>query len=74
MKNVTTSAAFIEAIDRSPARVVVYSPISIDGLPDRSLAAFAPEIDRFLLSRFKPVKRYGRFWILTRAPAPEAGA
>ena len=44
----------------------MYSPISIDGLPDRSLAAFAPEIDRYLLRRFQPTKRYGRFWILTR--------
>lgn len=59
-------AAFIDEIDRSAAKVVVYSPISIDGLPDRSLAAFAPEIDRFLLRRFQPAKRYGRFWILTR--------
>ncbi len=67
-------AAFIDAIDRSAARVVVYSPISIDGLPDRSLAAFAPEIDRYLLRRFKPAKRYGRFWILTRERVPGAGA
>ena len=62
-------AGFIDEIERSPAKVVVYSPISIDGLPDRSLAAFAPEIDRFLLRRFKPTRRYGRFWILTRQDA-----
>jgi len=58
--------AFLDAIDRSRTRVVVYSPISIDGLPDRSLAAFAPEIDRYLRDRFEPVKRYGRFWVMTR--------
>ncbi len=62
-------ASFIDEIDRSPAKVVVYSPISIDGLPDRSLAAFAPEIDRFLLRRFTPTKRFGRFWVLTRKDA-----
>lgn len=62
-------AAFLEAIDRSAARVVVYSPLSIDDRDDRSLAAFAPEIDRFVLSRFEPVKRYGRFWILVRRSA-----
>jgi hypothetical protein len=67
-------AAFIDEIDRSAAKVVVYSPISIDGLPDRSLAAFAPEIDRFLLRRFQPTKRYGRFWILTRKSASKDGA
>jgi hypothetical protein len=59
-------AAYTDEIDRSAARVVVYSPISIDGRTDRSLAAFAPEIDRFLLRRFEPVKRYGRFWVMTR--------
>ena len=63
-------ARFIDEIDRSPAQVVVYSPISIDGLPDRSLAAFAPEIDRFLLQRFAPTKRFGRFWVLTRKEPP----
>ncbi len=63
-------AGFIDEIDRSGARVVVYSPISIDGLPDRSLAAFAPEIDRFLRRRFAPVKRYGRFWVMTRKVDP----
>ena len=62
-------ARFLDEIDRSSTKVVVYSPISIDGLPDRSLAAFAPEIDRFLLRRFQPTKRYGRFWILTRKSA-----
>jgi hypothetical protein len=67
-------AAFIDEIDRSAAQVVVYSPISIDGLPDRSLAAFAPEIDRFLLRRFQPTKRYGRFWILTRKSAAKDDA
>lgn len=65
-------AEFIDAIDRSPTRVVVYSPISIDGLPDRSLAGFAPEIDRFLRQRFAPVKRYERFWVMTRKFDPEA--
>ena len=63
-------AELIDSIDRSRARVVVYSPISIDGLPDRSLAAFAPEIDRFLRQRFVPVKRYGRFWVMTRRADP----
>jgi hypothetical protein len=73
-------SAFIEAIERSPAQVVVYSPISIDGLPDRSLEAFAPEIHRFLMKRFQPVRRYGRFWIMKRRPEaasarePAAGA
>ncbi|MEZ4281399.1 MAG: hypothetical protein R3F21_17485 [Myxococcota bacterium] len=64
-------AEFIDEIDRSPARVAVYSPVSIDALPDRSLAAFAPEIDRFLKRRFAPVKRYGQFWVMTRRSAPE---
>lgn len=59
-------AAFIDTIERSKARVVVYSPISIDDRDDRSLAAFAPEIDRYLRRRFAPVKRSGRFLILVR--------
>lgn len=66
-------AAFIDDIDRSSAQVVVYSPISIDGLPDRSLEAFAPEIHRFLMERFEPVRRHGRFWIMTRKPTTADG-
>lgn len=69
LKTEVEIGAFIDAIDRSAARVVVYSPISIDDRDDRSLAAFAPEIDRFLLRRFDPVKRYGRFWVLVRRSA-----
>ena len=68
----TTAAAvagFLDEIERSDARVVVYSPVSIDGRSDRSLAAFAPEIDRYLRQRFQPTRRYGRFWVLTRKDA-----
>ena len=68
----TTDAAvagFLDEIERSDARVVVYSPMSIDGRSDRSLAAFAPEIDRYLRQRFQPTRRYGRFWVLTRKDA-----
>lgn len=64
--------AFIGEIERSEVRVVVYSPISIDGRSDRSLAAFAPEIDHFLRRRFQAVRRHGRFLIMTRKPAPSA--
>ncbi|MFO0688483.1 MAG: hypothetical protein U0900_07235 [Myxococcota bacterium] len=69
LKTEAEVAAYLDAIDRSAVRVVVYSPISIDDRDDRSLAAFAPEIDRFLRRRFEPVKRYGRFWILVRRSA-----
>ncbi len=63
-------AGFLDEIDRSDTRVVVYSPISIDGRTDRSLASFAPEIDRYLRRRFQPIRRFGRFWVLTRKDAP----
>jgi len=56
----------IEDIDESDARIVVYSPVSIDGRSDRSLAAFAPEIDRYLRRRFEPAGRFGRFVLMTR--------
>ena len=71
----TTDAAvagFLDEIEQSDARVVVYSPVSIDGRSDRSLAAFAPEIDRYLRQRFQPTRRYGRFWVLTRKDASSA--
>ena len=68
----TEVAGFIDEIERSPAKIVVYSPVSIDGLPDRSLAAFAPKIDRFLRRRFNFIKRYGRFLILERKSASKA--
>jgi hypothetical protein len=59
--------AFLERIDRSGVRIVVYSPISIDGLPDRALAAFAPGIHRHLMKAFRPLRRYGRFWLMERS-------
>ena len=40
LKTDAAVASFIDEIDRSGAQVVVYSPISIDGLGDRSLVAF----------------------------------
>jgi hypothetical protein len=40
--------------------------VSIDGRFDRSLAAFAPEIDRYLRRRFEPAGRFGRFVLMTR--------
>ncbi|MEZ4334258.1 MAG: hypothetical protein R3F35_21105 [Myxococcota bacterium] len=66
--------AFLERIDRADVRVVVYSPISIDGLPDRSLSAFAPGIHRHLMRAFRPERRYGRFWLMTRAGGSDAPA
>lgn len=63
---------FIDEIERSDVRVVVYSPTSIDGRSDRSLAAFAPAIDRFLRQRFQATRRHGHFWVMTRKLAPSA--
>ncbi len=59
-------ARLVDAIDRSPARVVVYSPSAIDGDSERSLAGFAPSIDRYLRRNFRPIKRYGRFIVMER--------
>lgn len=64
--------AFIASIERSSVRIVAYSPISIDGQDDRSLAAFAPAIHRYLSTHFRRVKREGRFLILERQRPPRA--
>jgi hypothetical protein len=56
----------IEAIGESEVEIVVYSRASIDGRRDRSLAGFAPELDRFLRKQFRPVARYGHFVVMQR--------
>jgi len=63
--------ALIEEIDSSRVRVVVYSPAAIDGRAERSLAGFAPALDRYLRREFKAVKQFGPFLVWLRR-APEA--
>ena len=66
LRDADAIAGMIKDIDESDVRVVVYSPASIDGRSDRSLAVFAPEVARYLRRRFEPAERFGRFVLMTR--------
>ncbi|MFK7896223.1 MAG: glycosyltransferase family 39 protein [Myxococcota bacterium] len=63
------TARFVDSIEGSRAKTVIYSPAAIDGRQDRSLSGFAPSLDRYLRQSFRPVKWYGSFLLMERRQA-----
>jgi hypothetical protein len=59
-------AEVIEALESSGTRLVVIERIVWDGRSERALAAFAPELVRYLANHFVAYARIGRFSLMER--------
>lgn len=66
LRNDAERAAMLQTIEASGVEWVLYSPAAIDGLPERRLAAFEPELDGALRRLFRPVGRIGGFLLMRR--------
>jgi hypothetical protein len=58
--------AFVERLERDPPAVVADTRLAFDGLKERTLEAYAPQLDRWVKANYSPVEERFPYFLAVR--------